>query len=236
MEPTTGRRPRLGTHVPAPTNKLLLLGPATRLRRDVLAHISAAPTTTLVAVAQDLRHTAGLVRKHPADVVVLDGTLDREAAIHAAQEATAAGTTAGLVMIVDDATDRSLVDAVRAGVRGVIGSQQAASRLAEVCAMLVNGQAVISPSLASAVIDEIEPQAPLVVGLPDTDRPRLTDRELEVLRLLAHGKPNRDIATDLFISENTVKNHVRNILDKLQLHTRTEAVVYAVRQRIVTLT
>ena len=54
--------------------------------------------------------------------------------------------------------------------------------------------------------------------------PRLTDRELEVLRLVARGKSNREIARDLFISENTVKNHVRNILEKLQLHSRMEAV------------
>jgi two-component system NarL family response regulator len=63
--------------------------------------------------------------------------------------------------------------------------------------------------------------------------PRLTDREMEVLRLVARGMANRDIAKELFISENTVKNHVRNILEKLQLHSRMEAVVYAVREKIL---
>ena len=63
--------------------------------------------------------------------------------------------------------------------------------------------------------------------------PRLTDRELEVLRLVALGKSNREIAGDLFISENTVKNHVRNILEKLHLHTRMEAVMYAVREKLL---
>ena len=65
--------------------------------------------------------------------------------------------------------------------------------------------------------------------------PRLTDRELEVLRLVARGMANRDIAAELFISENTVKNHVRNILEKLQLHSRMEAAMYAVRQKIIDL-
>ncbi len=65
--------------------------------------------------------------------------------------------------------------------------------------------------------------------------PRLTEREMEVLRLVARGMANRDIATALFISENTVKNHVRNILEKLQLHSRMEAVVYAVREKILDL-
>ena len=66
--------------------------------------------------------------------------------------------------------------------------------------------------------------------------PRLTERELEVLKLVARGLNNRDIAKELFISENTVKNHIRNILEKLQLHSRMEAVVYAVREKLLEIT
>ena len=66
--------------------------------------------------------------------------------------------------------------------------------------------------------------------------PRLTARELEVLKLVARGLANRDIAKELFISENTVKNHVRNILEKLKLHSRMESVVYAFREKIRVLT
>jgi two-component system NarL family response regulator len=63
--------------------------------------------------------------------------------------------------------------------------------------------------------------------------PRLTDRETEVLTLVAKGMNNREIARELFISENTVKNHVRNILEKLHLHSRMEAVMYAVREKLL---
>jgi len=66
--------------------------------------------------------------------------------------------------------------------------------------------------------------------------PRLTTREMEVLRLVARGMNNRDIARELYISENTVKNHVRNMLEKLQLHSRMEAVVYAVREKLIEIT
>jgi DNA-binding NarL/FixJ family response regulator len=65
--------------------------------------------------------------------------------------------------------------------------------------------------------------------------PRLTSRELEVLKLVAQGMSNKEIAAELYISENTVKNHVRNILEKLHLHSRMEAVVYAVREKILDL-
>ena len=76
-------------------------------------------------------------------------------------------------------------------------------------------------------------------GLPHTTRPgpalRLTERELDVLRLVAQGHSNKEIAARLFISENTVKNHVRNMLEKLQLHSRMEAVMYAVRENLLEL-
>jgi two-component system NarL family response regulator len=65
--------------------------------------------------------------------------------------------------------------------------------------------------------------------------PNLTSRELEVLRLVAQGMSNKEIAAELYISENTVKNHVRNILEKLHLHSRMEAVMYAVREKILDL-
>jgi two-component system NarL family response regulator len=65
--------------------------------------------------------------------------------------------------------------------------------------------------------------------------PRLTEREIEVLKLVSRGMSNRDIAEELFISENTVKNHVRNILDKLQMHSRMEAAMYAVKAKLVEL-
>jgi DNA-binding NarL/FixJ family response regulator len=64
---------------------------------------------------------------------------------------------------------------------------------------------------------------------------KLTDRELEVLRLVAKGLNNREVAKELFISENTVKNHVRNILEKLQLHSRMEAVMYAMKEKLLDL-
>src|SRR3546814_6392544 len=85
--------------------------------------------------------------------------------------------------------------------------------------------------MAAKLIDEFKamskPEKDQIPGL------RLTERELEVLRLVAKGLNNREIARQLFISENTVKNHVRNILEKLQLHSRMEAVLYAVREKLL---
>jgi DNA-binding NarL/FixJ family response regulator len=92
-----------------------------------------------------------------------------------------------------------------------------------------DGQSLISPSMATKLLDEFKQMSNGEESLPS---PRLTNRELEVLRLVARGHNNRLVAAELFISENTVKNHVRNILEKLQLHSRMEAVMYAVRERL----
>ena len=99
--------------------------------------------------------------------------------------------------------------------------------------MVADGLSLISPSMAVKLIDEFK-------QMPGSEQGqgsglRLTERELEVLRLVSTGLSNREIAQRLFISENTVKNHVRNILEKLQLHSRMEAVMYAVREHLLDL-
>jgi two-component system NarL family response regulator len=98
------------------------------------------------------------------------------------------------------------------------------------------GQSLINPSMAAKLLTEFaalarrdgEERAEQQVPAP-----KLTDREMQVLKLVAKGMNNRDIAKELFISENTVKNHVRNILEKLQIHSRMEAVMIAVREKLI---
>ena len=90
--------------------------------------------------------------------------------------------------------------------------------------------------MASKLLTEFKSMIKRTDERQQVPAPRLTDRELEVLKLVATGLNNRDIAKELFITENTVKNHVRNILEKLQLHSRMEAVVYAVREKLLEIT
>ena len=100
---------------------------------------------------------------------------------------------------------------------------------------VMQGQTLISPSMASKLIQEFNNLAKRADDKQQVPAPKLTDRELEVLKLVAQGLTNREIADQLYISENTVKNHVRNILEKLHLHSRMEAVVYAVREKLLDL-
>jgi DNA-binding NarL/FixJ family response regulator len=97
----------------------------------------------------------------------------------------------------------------------------------------VAGHSRISPAMAAKLLNEFQAMTKRAEDRQPLAPPRLTDRELQVLKLVAQGLGNRDIAQQLYISENTVKNHIRNILEKLQLHSRMEAVIYAVREKLL---
>jgi DNA-binding NarL/FixJ family response regulator len=143
--------------------------------------------------------------------------------------------SAKIVMLTISDDEADLYDAIKAGASGYLLKEISIDEVAAAIRSVAGGQSLISPSMASKLLTEFatmikkgdEKQLPA---------PRLTDRELEVLKLVARGLNNRDIAKELFISENTVKNHIRNILEKLQLHSRMEAVVYAVREKLLEIT
>ena len=139
--------------------------------------------------------------------------------------------SAKIIMLTVSDEEADLYEAVKNGASGYLLKDSSIDEVAQAVRVVAEGQSLISPSMAVKLIDEFK-------EMSRTDReqvptPQLTERELEVLRLVAKGMNNRDVAKELFISENTVKNHVRNILEKLQLHSRMEAVMYAVREKLL---
>jgi len=122
---------------------------------------------------------------------------------------------------------------VKSGASGYLLKDSSVNEVTQAVRVVADGQSLISPSMAVKLIDEFKH-----MSRPERDNSpghRLTERELEVLRLVATGLNNREVAKQLFISENTVKNHVRNILEKLQLHSRMEAVMFAVKEKLLDL-
>ncbi len=135
-----------------------------------------------------------------------------------------------LMLTVSDEED-DLYEAIKAGANGYLLKEISVEEVAAAIHAVVQGQSLISPSMASKLLSEFNALARQAAEREQLPAPVLTPRELEVLKLVARGMSNKDVADQLFISENTVKNHVRNILEKLHLHSRMEAVMYAVRQR-----
>ena len=171
------------------------------------------------------------------DVVLLDVRMPRGTGIEACAAIKEVAPSARIIMLTISDEEADLYEAIKAGATGYLLKEIPTDELIEAVRAVVDGQSLISPSMASKLLTEFA----LMAKRSDDRRnevpaPRLTERELEVLKLVARGLNNRDIAKELFISENTVKNHIRNILEKLQLHSRMEAVVYAVREKLLEIT
>jgi len=165
--------------------------------------------------------------------VLLDVRMPEQSGIEACLAIKEAVPTAKIIMLTASDEEADLYEAVKSGASGYLLKDSSIEEVAQGIRVVADGQSLISPSMAAKLIDEFK-----TMSRPEKSQGpalKLTERELEVLRLVAKGLSNRDVAQRLAISENTVKNHVRNMLEKLQLHSRMEAVMYAVREKIVDL-
>jgi DNA-binding NarL/FixJ family response regulator len=165
------------------------------------------------------------------DVILMDVRMPKRSGIEACVAIKEAAPAARIIMLTVSDEEADLYEAVKNGASGYLLKDSSIDEVAQAIRVVSDGQSLISPSMAIKLLDEFK-------QMSRSDRqqvptPRLTERELEVLKLVAQGLNNREIAKRLFISENTVKNHVRNILEKLQLHSRMEAVMYAVREKLL---
>jgi DNA-binding NarL/FixJ family response regulator len=184
----------------------------------------------IVAEASDGATALGLVRELAPDVVVMDLNMPGMNGIEATREiARLAPLTRVVVLTISDQDD-DVIDAIVAGACGYLLKDSSIQDLMHGIRAASIGEALISPHIASKVLQRVRSfgSASDAHGGPE-----LSDRETEVLRLIANGKDNAEIAKELHISPKTVKNHISNILMKLQIENRIQAAVYAVRRGLV---
>ncbi|GAA2078542.1 MULTISPECIES: response regulator [Aeromicrobium] len=169
------------------------------------------------------------IAEEPFDVVLLDVRMPGRSGVEICGAIKETAPTTGIIMLTASDDEADLYESIKAGAAGyLLKDGSTYDQVAEAVKLVAAGQSLISPSMATKLLDEFVHMAK--GPAPATS---LTARELQVLRLVAHGKSNRDIAGELFISENTVKNHIRNILEKLQMKSRMEAAMYAVRSKLI---
>ena len=167
------------------------------------------------------------------DVVLMDVRMPKNSGIEATEQIKDSLPHVKILMLTISDEEADLYDAIKAGASGYLLKEISIEEVAEAIRSVWAGQSRLSPSMASKLLSEFQAMSKRAEEPEEPRVPRLTEREMEVLRLVAQGLNNRDIAKELFISENTVKNHIRNILEKLHLHSRMEAVVYAVREKLL---
>ena len=169
------------------------------------------------------------------DVVLMDVRMPVVDGIEATQAIRDRVPTTKILMLTVSDEDSDLYEAIKAGASGYLLKENRPRRSPSRSGPIMQGESKITPSMASKLINEFSAMSKRVDEKQRMPVPTLTVRELEVLKLVAKGMSNREIADELFISENTVKNHVRNILEKLHLHSRMEAVMYVLREKLLDL-
>ena len=200
-------------------------------RRGLTMLLGVEDDIEVIGEAGDGIAATELAMSAAPDVILMDVRMPKRSGIEACLAIKEIAPTARIIMLTVSDEEADLYDAVKNGASGYLLKDSSIDEVAQAVRVVADGQSLISPSMAIKLLDEFK-------QMSRSDRqqvptPRLTERELEVLKLVAQGLNNREIAKRLFISENTVKNHVRNILEKLQLHSRMEAVMYAVREKLL---
>jgi DNA-binding NarL/FixJ family response regulator len=212
--------------------RVLLVDDHVLFRKGVAAALAPHPDIEVVGEAGDGLEAIALARQAMPDVVLMDIAMPRCDGLQATRLIKREIPHVKIVILTVSDDDQDLFEAIKCGAQGYLIKDLKARQLYDALRVIARGEAPLSGLLAAKILQEFQqPTAPLAQA-PEVEGP-LTAREIEVLELVVEGRSNSEIAAALVISESTVKNHLRNILEKLHLRNRIQAAVYAVRQGLV---
>jgi len=213
--------------------KVLIVDDHALFRRGLQMVLEQEADIEVVGEAADGQEAVVRAQELMPDVVLMDVRMPKRSGIEATEEIRELLPHIKVLMLTISDEESDLYDAIKAGASGYLLKEISIEEVAGAIRSVWAGQSRISPSMASKLLTEFAAMSKRTDERRQVPAPRLTAREMEVLTLVAEGLNNREIGQRLFISENTVKNHIRNILEKLHLHSRMEAVVYAVREKLL---
>ncbi|HEX9987785.1 MAG TPA: response regulator transcription factor [Chloroflexia bacterium] len=197
------------------------------VRQGLRTYLELQPDIEVVGEASDGREALEVVRDTLPDIVLMDLVMPNVDGVEATRTITMLSPSSRVIVLTSFSEDEKVFASIKAGAQGYLMKDVLPQELVRAIRTVHRGEAQLDPEIARKLMQEFtNPQ-------PATPKHDLTERELEVLRLIAQGKSNKDISEDLVLSEKTVKTHVSNILQKLHLTDRTQAAVYALRQKIV---
>jgi DNA-binding NarL/FixJ family response regulator len=183
----------------------------------------------VIGLAQDGAEAAELAGKHVPDLVLMDLKMPGVNGIEATRRIKTILPDVKILVLTTYDDDEWLFDAIRAGASGYLLKDTPRERLIEAIRGTVEGRSFLDPTIAGKVMSQM---ASKQVHTPTLITEKLTGRETDILRLLAHGRSNSEIASILFLSEGTVRNHISSILEKLGVSDRTQAAVLALQHGI----
>lgn len=200
------------------------------VREGLRALISTEPDMEVIGEAPDGERAVAAYRALKPDVALIDMVMPRMDGLEAIRAIKSEFPEAHLLVLTSFAEDDMVFPAIKAGALGYLLKDSSPDELLRAIRDVSRGEASLHPSIARRLILELSQPT----SLPPTPEP-LTDRELEVLKLVARGYSNEEIADALIVSERTARGHVSSILSKLHLANRTQAALYALREGIASL-
>lgn len=211
--------------------RVMLVDDHALFRRGLASLLREAPGFEVVGEASDGREALESATELMPDVILMDIYMPRCDGLEATRLIKARLPYVRIVMLTISERDHNLFEALKAGALGYLVKRIEPNELYAMLRLAARGDAPLTPTLAAKVVGEFA----RVAGESDAGpmREGLTSREREVLELVAHGRTNKEIGAALHISENTVRNHLRNILEKLHLQNRVQVAAYAARERLV---
>ena len=202
------------------------------LFREALRAAFTQEGLDVVGVAADAMSGIDLAREHEPDLVMLDLLMPGMSGLEVVGTIVKASPRSRVVLLTASESAEDLLAAVKAGASGYLTKDTPLPRLVSDMRDVLAGGAAVSPAMGGKLFSALRDLL-RHTGATALRRPELTGREIEILGLVGEGKTSKEIADELFISENTVRNHVRNILDKLGLKSRFEAVNWAYREGLI---
>ncbi len=208
--------------------RVVIVDDQTLFRAGLVRLLASQPGLRVVGEAGDGEEAVRLVRALDPDVVLMDVRMPGIDGIEATRQIATAGSRVRVLILTSFHTDAYVLDALRAGACGYVLKDSAVEAIASSIQAVMASERVISGPIAQRVVGMLTGEAPNREFYDG-----LTVRELEVLKMIASGLPNKRVAYRLQISEKTVRNHISHIYEKLQIYDRSQAVLYAVRKGLV---
>ena len=202
--------------------RVLLVDDHSIVRQGLATIINRDPDMTVIAQAEDGQQAIDLFREHQPDVTLMDLRMPHVGGVAAITAICAEFKSARIMVLTTYDSDEDIYRGLQAGAKGYLLKETKPKELLNAIRNIHSGQQYIPPEVGAKLVQRMS-------------NPELSERELEVLRLMAQGMSNLDIATALSIGESTVKSHVNRILSKLGVNDRTQAVIVAIKRGMVSL-
>lgn len=199
-------------------------------RKGVVATLAMAVEIKVVGEVETGLDALNAVPKLKPDLVLMDLNMPVMGGVEATRRIKAAHPDVKVVILTVSDLDQDLFEAIKAGADGYLLKRIGPEELANAVRQAYQGDSPLSPAIAGKVLKEFRQGIAAPAGAPATEPEVLTARELEVLQLATQGYAYKEIGAKLFVAESTVKNHMRHIMEKLQLRNRSEAISYALRK------